>query len=189
MKSISGAIIAGGKSTRMGVDKATIKLNQETFLQKAVTLISHFSDEIFISSNTNFSNIDIPIVKDFYKNIGPIAGLYSILKVIPTQKVLLIPVDTPLLTKDVIQYLLANYDKKKQISICKTDDGLQMLVGIFDKSILPLLKDQINKEDYKLSNLLEKASIQIINVEKFKDQFVNINTQADLKKLNNQNKK
>lgn len=180
MKPISGAVIAGGRSTRMGLDKALIELNHVSFLQKAVTLISHFTDEVFISSNTDYPTIKRPIIKDVFKQIGPIAGLYSILKVIPTQKVFIIPVDTPLLTKEVIQYVLDHYDDTKQIAICKTDDGLQMLVGVFDKSILSLLKDQIKNEDYKLSNLLENANVQIIDVEKYKDQFANINTQTDL---------
>lgn len=188
MKPISGAVIAGGKSTRMGLDKALIELNHVSFLQKAVTLISHFTDKVFISSNTDYPTIELPIIKDVYKSIGPIAGLYSILKVIPTQKVFIIPVDTPLLSKEVVQHVLDHYDVTKQIAICKTDDGLQMLVGVFDKSLLPILESQIQKKEYKLSSLLDMSNAQIIHVKIFKNQFANINTQTDLMYLKQNNK-
>lgn len=183
MKSLSGAIIAGGKSTRMGVDKASILMNQQTFLQKAIALISSVTNPVFISSNTAYPAIDLHIIKDQFKDIGPISGIYSILQAIPTQKVLLIPVDTPLLSREVIHYILDNYNVNKQINICKTSDGLQMLVGVFDKSILPILEKQINNKDYKLSCILELVSTQIIDVDRFKDQFININTKNDLANL------
>lgn len=187
MESLSGAIIAGGRSLRMGVDKATIVLNQNTFLEKSIALLSPFSKHLFLSSNTNYGNIDIPIIKDIYENIGPISGLYSILKEISTDKVFVIPVDTPLLTKDVIQYVLNKQDKTKQISVCETDDGVQMLIGIYDKSILPIIENQIKENDYKLTKLLKKANIQLINVEKFSNQLANINTQIDLANLKDKN--
>jgi len=188
MKSISGAIIAGGKSTRMGVDKAMIKLNQDTFLQKAISLIASFTNNIFISSNRSYPKIDFPIIKDTIIGIGPLGGIQAILKAIPTQKVLLIPVDTPLLNEKVIQYILDNSDFEKEIIICKTHDGVQMLIGIYDVSLLPLIENQIKSKDYKLSNLLKKANVQIIEIDDFKEFFVNINTKIELNDLQNKAK-
>ena len=185
MKSISGAVLAGGKSFRMGTDKAMLQLNERTFLQNSLLLLASFTKELFVSSNKNYSNLSYPIVKDSFQNMGPLSGIHAILKAIPTQKVLIIPVDTPLLSKELLQFILDNYEPDKQLSICKTADGLQMLIGVFDKSLLPIIENQINNKEYKLTFLLDKASSQILDVSHFKDACININTQEAWKKLNN----
>jgi len=60
-----------------------------------------------------------------------------------------------------------------------------MLIGVFDKSLLPIIENQINNKEYKLTFLLDKASSQILDVSHFKDACININTQEAWKKLNN----
>lgn len=185
MKSISGAVLAGGKSSRMGTDKAMLQLNEHTFLQNSLLLLASFTKELFVSSNKNYSNLSYPIVKDSFQNMGPLSGIHAILKAIPTQKVLIIPVDTPLLSKELLQFILDNYESDKQLSICKTEDGLQMLIGVFDKSLLPIIENQINNKEYKLTHLLDKASSQILDVSHFKGACININTQDAWSKLKN----
>ena len=69
MKSISGAVLAGGKSFRMGTDKAMLQLNEHTFLQNSLLLLASFTKELFVSSNKNYSNLSYPIVKDSFQNM------------------------------------------------------------------------------------------------------------------------
>jgi len=180
---ISAAIIAGGKSTRMGTDKASMIYDELSFLQRAINLLNSFTDKIYISSNSQYQDVNFPIVKDQIKNIGPIGGIYSILKSIKTQKVLIIPVDTPLLSWELISFLLKNHKEQDQISILKSKDGLQMLVGIYDQSALPIIEGQIRKQDYKLRNLLDKLRVNILDATDYISDFQNINTQEDFNNL------
>jgi len=183
MEIISGGILAGGKSKRMGVDKAQLIFKKDTFLQRSINVLNFFTKQILVSSNTEYLNIKYPIVKDEIQDIGPIGGLYTLLKKIKTQKLLILAVDTPLINKEVIAFLLKNYNPKAQISVFKTEDGLQMLVGIYDKSLLPIIEKQIENADYKLRNLLAKTNVDIILGDAFIRQFKNINTKKALEQL------
>jgi molybdopterin-guanine dinucleotide biosynthesis protein A len=167
----------------MHTDKASLIYDQNTFLQRAISLLSHYTQKIVISSNRQYQNINYPIVKDSIKNIGPIGGIYSVLKHIDTQKVLIIPVDTPLLSKKLIHFLLDNYKEQDQLTILKSKDGLQMLIGIYDKSLIPVLEKQINKKDYKLRNLLDGLRVNVVDASEYRSDFKNINTKKEFDKL------
>jgi len=179
---ITGVVIAGGKSKRMGFDKAGIKIGDVTFLQSAVNLLHNFFDDVLISSNT--SGDDNPItVKDIIQDIGPMGGIYTCLQEVSSQKILVVPVDLPLLDKKLISYLLTSANWHKQATVFEVKGRLQPLVGLYDVSLLPLMRNQINKKDYKLHHLLQMSSCQIVNGDIFADKFVNINTQEELVRL------
>lgn len=183
---ISGLIIAGGKSRRMGQDKAQIIYQNQSFLDYAVSLVENFTDDIIISSNqspvTNY-----PIVADLYKNIGPIGGLYAGLQAVKNDFVLVLPVDMPLLNKEVFDRLFKNFNSRKQMNIFNLDDRPQMLTGIYHKNILPVIEEQILQKDYKLQHLLQKASYKLIDATAFKSIFVNVNSPVELNRLNQKN--
>jgi len=172
------AILTGGKSSRMGKDKALVLFRGKSLLQHAIDLFSSFSNEICVSANKEY-NTYLPIVKDRHKEIGPMGGIHALLTSCHADHVVVIPVDTPLISKEIIQELLDNHTTQ-QASVCRTKDGLQMLVGIYSKTILPILEKQIQNKDYKLSNLLDIANIQVLDMEKYATKFSNINTLNDL---------
>ena len=183
MNLLAAGILAGGKSTRMGEDKAMLLYKEQTLLQHAIDLLTPFGKRLYVSSNVTYTDLKVPIVFDSIKDIGPIGGIYSLLKEIKTQKLILTAVDTPLLTPKIIQYLLDNYDEKAKITVLKTTDGLQMLVGIYDTSLVPIIEKQIAKKDYKLAHLIDYAKTQILDATAFSDSFINVNTKGEFKKI------
>ncbi len=187
MNSLATGIIAGGKSTRMGKDKAMLLFKEQTLLQHAIDLLKPFGNQLYVSSNVKYTDLKVALVSDVIKDIGPIGGIYSLLKEMKTKKLLLTAVDTPLLTPEIIQYLLDNYDKKAEITALKTTDGLQMLVGIYDKSLVPIIEKQIAKGDYKLAHLIANAKTQILDATRFSERFVNVNTKNEFIKIINAN--
>jgi len=187
MAIISGGILAGGKSTRMGIDKATILYKNDTFLQHAINLLQPFTNQIFVSSNINHIDLDYSIVPDIIEDKGPIGGVYSLLKRISTQKLLIVPIDTPLLNSRVIAYLLANYDENAALTVCRSSDGLQMLVGVYDISLIPLLKKQMEDGVHKMSSLIKLTNAQVLDVTSFSESFINVNTKLELNDLNERN--
>ena len=181
---LSGIIIAGGKSSRMGADKTRMQFNDKTFLEHAVDLLKDFTDEIIISINRE-TDLGIHTVKDEIPDIGPLGGLYTALKNIQNNAAIVIPVDTPLLSKDVLKYLIENYSEHYQACIFEVNGKTEALVGIYHQNILPEIEEQIRKKDYKLQNLLQKSVARKINADIFAADFVNINTKENLEKILN----
>jgi len=178
---IVGIILAGGKSSRMGFDKTKIDFKGKSFLDKTIALMENFTDNILVSSN-NDVDIKYPIIKDEIKNIGPLGGIYTILKNIKNDVALIIPADMPMLDKEIIKKLIENYSENDDICVFENNGKPEMLVGIYHKRLLPIIEKQIEKKEYKLQILLQKSVSKKIDGSLFTQQFININTPDDLKK-------
>ena len=176
---LTGVIIAGGKSTRMGFDKSQIVYKGKSFLQNAIDLLTPFVDEIIISSNT-ITHPKYWVVNDSYFDAGPLGGIHASLLNTRTQKALMLPVDMPLLSRQAIELLLSGVDGAKQASIFEVQDRWQSLVGVYDVSLLPIIEAQLKKKDYKLKHLLQKSVVQLINGDRFAGEFVNVNSRDEL---------
>jgi molybdopterin-guanine dinucleotide biosynthesis protein A len=181
---ITGVIIAGGQSLRMGRDKKNIQYSGKTFLERAIELLSNITDEVVISSND-----DIPgsfhVIKDEKNGIGPMGGIYSVLKNIQNELALIIPADLPLLDEEILQFLISKYDRNSKACVFEINNQLEALVGLYHKDILPFMEQQIAMGEYKMQELLEKIIAQKVNGDAFKDKFLNINTPHDLDLLDN----
>ena len=184
---ISGIVIAGGKSLRMGTDKSSLVFQNQSFLNRAISLLQNFTDDIIVSTNDKIKAINYKTIPDAIHNTGPISGLYTCLSHIKYDIALIIPVDMPLLTTEVLTYLLKQADFSKKVNIFRTNDRLQMLTGLYHKDLVPVLKQQIDTGDFKLRNLLKKTSHHIIDAGDFSSQFVNINTPESLQKIQQKN--
>ncbi|MBC8551622.1 MAG: molybdenum cofactor guanylyltransferase, partial [Candidatus Brocadiales bacterium] len=74
---MNAVILVGGKSSRMGSNKAFLKLKGKTFIEMQIELLREMFDEIFISVNTSseYEYLNLPIFKDIYPGKGPLGGI------------------------------------------------------------------------------------------------------------------
>ncbi len=186
---LTGIIIAGGQSKRMGFDKTQIVYQNLTFMDRAVQLLTTVTSEIIISSNQPQSEYPYPVIKDKYPNIGPIGGLVSCLPLIKTEYAIILPVDLPLFSGELIQKLIQSSDLTKQINILSIDGRPQMLTGIYHKSVQTLIEKQIEKKDYTLRHLLNTATYKMIDATTYRHYFFNVNRPENLKILKNEYEK
>jgi len=182
---LTGVIIAGGKSKRMGKNKLLLTFQNQTLLDKAVYLLENFTSKIIISTNNDTLQTSYTVLRDSIQNIGPLAGIYQALNNATTPRIIIIPVDMPLLNKQILQFLLNKSEEYAQINIFKTTQHIQMLVGIYHKSLLPVIEKQIEKKLYKLRDLLPVSSVNYIDGTQFEDKFINVNTPLEWQNLIN----
>ncbi len=137
-KDITGVILAGGKSIRMGEDKAFLTIQGKTvieFLYRKMTLVF---ERVAIIANEpeKFRFLHSEIYSDVYPNMGPLSGMHSALVHSATQRVFVIPCDAPLLTQSIMERMISLHSPKP-ITYCKGGGFTQHLIGIFDKILLP----------------------------------------------------
>ena len=184
---LSGYILAGGKSSRMGTDKALLLVQQEPMLRRMIGLLKPFCKTIAISGEKpGYYEFNLEIVKDLYTDCGPISGIISSLKHSSTDWNLLISVDVPFMNEAFIQYLishLGNYD----CIIPEHEGGVEPLMGIYNKQIIPVVEEMIGLGDYKLKRLLSKLNVRYVNcnplIKQFPRLFVNINLPGDYQSI------
>jgi molybdopterin-guanine dinucleotide biosynthesis protein A len=185
---MKGIVLAGGKSSRMGTDKCLLKYDNQTFIQKAASLLQSICQDIVVSSpNKHFEKFDLDVVVDEFSDIGPIGGIYSALKHSDSETNIIIPCDVPLLNKDLLLFLLSK-SHKFEIVVPVFHQKIEPLVGIFKKSIVKIIQKNIEEKKYKISEILKQARTNFIEIEPqmpFYDTnlFLNINRPEDYQKF------
>jgi molybdopterin-guanine dinucleotide biosynthesis protein A len=144
---ITGIILSGGKSSRMGVNKSLLKINDKTIIGYVVELMQNiFSKVILITNNPDdYGFLGLETFEDIYEGYGPLAGIHSGLLNSSTKRNFVISCDVPLMTEQMIKYLV-DYPTDKLITIAKADGFIQQLVGIYNRDIIVAVKEILGKE-------------------------------------------
>lgn len=179
---ILGVVLAGGLSSRMGRDKANILVSGNSLLEHAVGLLFDCKVDLICVSGREYGD---EWILDFMPNKGPLGAIYSIVNTEKYKKfssLLIIPVDMPFLTVDVIHRLIA--DLKNHQAIYYENKQLPLLVknnGSLADALNLLFKNEALEHDFSIKKLLSLIKSKSIKVNDELIAFVNINTEDDLK--------
>lgn len=195
---ITGVILSGGKNSRIGVNKSLLKIRGKTAIEITADLMKSIFQQNILSTNSpsEYKFLNLPIVEDVYKNLGPLSGIHSALLKSSTEKNFVISCDVPLMSKEMIEYLI-NYKTEKQILITRAAGYLQPLVGVYNKSILPSIEKILMQDSHStigkrkcnsIHSLLESVQTEIIDPTSlpfYSDElFFNMNDKDDYAKIN-----
>jgi len=172
--SISAIIFAGGKSSRMGQDKALLPFaSYDTLSEFQYERLKSFFFKVYISSKSNKFNFDVEVIEDKHKVSSPLVGIISVLEILEAHEVFILSVDAPFVDKKIIEKLLAHKGDFDAI-IPRSPNGIQPLCGVYKHSILPLAKKQLRENKHKINDLLDKAKTLFIDFDSDAP-FVNLN--------------
>lgn len=182
---ITGIILAGGKSTRMGADKALLEINGETLLYHAVKLCRSVCNQVLISSNSVDHEMEgIIRIPDEIKDCGPMGGIYSCLKQAENDWSFVISVDAAFVTSDFVSFLSEQTQKKYDAVVPCHKKGKEPLIAIYNKSTLPAFKENLETGNYKMHFLFESLNVNFVDSDHWMRQnpklFHNINSPEDL---------
>lgn len=184
---LTGVILSGGKSTRMGGNKAFIEIEGTPIIQRIQTLFERLFDEIIIVTDQKelFSNLNAKIYLDLIPNRGVLGGLYTGLFFSSFPFSFCVACDMPFLKESVIKYLIKNIEDSDVI-VPKTKDGLQPLHAIYSKNCLEPIKKIIELGKYKIVDFYPMVKVKIIDENEFfsldpmRESFINVNTPEEL---------
>lgn len=153
---VTGIILAGGLSSRFGKDKSLAEFRGKTFIQHNIDILSQFTSNILISSNTTYhKKTGFPIIHDKIKNIGPAGGILSTLQHSQTKWNIVISVDLPLMNEHYLRYLADNRNEAL-VTIGKDSKGkIHPLCGLYSTDIVCYLQANIVKKKYSMKELLK----------------------------------
>ena len=169
-----GAIIAGGKSRRMGQDKAFVEWRGKTLITHVTERLSVQTDQLIINANSNLEHLGIGIVPDKIETGTPMAGLHAVLTYAVEHgfdAVLTSPCDTPLLPSD-LRALLSGHGA----AIAASGGQAHYLTGFWPVGSLDVLDGLIRVKDFAAAAKAKQVEWPV----KDYDPFLNINTPKDL---------
>lgn len=201
---ISGFVLAGGKSSRMGRDKAAISLNGRTLLEHALgTLRQVCSDVLILGSPQLYGNCGVEVVEDIFPGCGPLGGIHAALSRTRTMFNLIIAVDTPFLSVAFLRFMIDHAVASGAVVTTPEIAGYrQPLCSIYSRAFLPIAEQALGSEpsnrelfrhagksaDYKIVPLFPANGTCVISeaeMRKFAfttEMFDNLNTPDDLQR-------
>ena len=187
----TGVILSGGLSTRFnGQNKAFIRVGGKRILDRLYTIFSELFNEIILVTNDpmQFVEWDLTIVSDIFPVRSSLTGIHAGLFYMKHQFAFFSACDTPFLEKGLVEVLLENIDRKKDIIMPETSAGMEPLCAIYSKRCLNTAENHIKQNKFKIQRALSNHRLKKIpeTVLRAKDpeltSFFNINTLEDLAK-------
>ncbi|MCY4132526.1 MAG: molybdenum cofactor guanylyltransferase [Nitrospira sp.] len=191
---ISGVVLAGGKSKRMGMDKRHLSVHGKQLLDRVTSvLLELFPEVLLVLAEEDISRQDdrIRIVTDLMPDCAAVGGLYTGLYHSRYSRVFVVACDMPFINPAVIGLFLQKSDAT-DIVVAQLVTGLQPLHGLYSKQCLPVLKDMIDARDLRLQSIADKPGLTVHRVPETEIKcldpqlvsFLNVNSPADLELAN-----
>lgn len=166
MEAITGFIIAGGKSSRMGTEKALLTVNGKTLIDHAIAQARIICADILIAGPKETFSPYGRIVTDVYRDCGPLGGIHASLGRSETTLNLMIAVDTPFVSKGFLVHLAETARKNSAlVTLPRTKQGLQPLCAIYRDDFLPVAEKALKEGRLKLDALFHPATTCVIDLE------------------------
>jgi len=187
-KEITGIILAGGKSSRMGRDKGLCQFRGRKLVSYAIETLKPLCGRMLISANNDFedySSFGLEVLSDEVKGIGPMGGILTCLKQSETEHNLVLSCDTPFVTTALFEFLLNNIEKRQVVVPAHQTFLLEPLAAYYATNVLADLNRIVQSGDYKMMNFFKKVNFGSLAIDEllptFSDNFFhNLNTPEDL---------
>jgi len=186
----SGIILAGGESSRMGVNKAFIEVNGKRIIDATVELFGSLFPEVIIVSNAplDYAYLNARIAADIIPQKGSLGGIYTGLFYSSYPHSLVAACDMPFIRREVIEYLIGRIDHH-DVVIPHLSDGFHPLHAIYSRRCLPFMERLINEDNLKIINFFKKVRVrevkekELIQFDPLLRSFLNVNAPEDLEKI------
>jgi len=186
--SITAVILAGGKSSRMGRNKALLPIEGKPLIEHIQKRLSEIFSQIVISTATAnaFPQLQLPEVVDRYAETGPLGGITSVLES-GLSPIFCVACDMPFLNRELIEFQCSILDRDAVIPVW--DGRPEVLHSVYRATLLPAFQHGIKESLYKISDSLEESNIRYLLEEEIRRydpngfSFRNINTPEDYASL------
>jgi len=186
MPDLTAFVLAGGKSSRMGSDKAFLELEGKSLLVRALELAHTVTDEVRIVGQRDKFEPFGPVIEDIYTGRGGLGGIHASLTATSTDLNLILAVDTPFLRPEFLRYLVSEARRcPATITVPRLGSGFQPLCAVYRRSFLARAEQALQAGKNKIDPLYTPADTHILSEPElirlgfFAEMFDNLNTREE----------
>ena len=187
---VTGFVLVGGKSSRMGEDKALLSFEGSLFLEVALKRVRDICAKAYLVGSRERYGRFGEVVEDRFKDCGPLGGIHAALTASTDDLNLVVAVDTPLLQSRVLEYLIGRARQSSAlVTVSRSGDRLQPLGAVYRRKFAELAEGALKAGRGKIEALFSPAIIEAVEETELQDSgldtgtFLNVNTQADMREL------
>jgi len=160
---VSGAILAGGQSRRMGHDKAALMIAGESLLARTVRLVRTITSDVAVIGPAKRSALapNVPIIPDRWPDQGPLGGIATALQALSGGVILVVGCDMPFLNPSLLRHLIAlasGYDAV----VVRADGQAHPLHAVYQQSCSPVLEKQLIAGDLRVHQFLARLRVRYV---------------------------
>ena len=182
----TGIILAGGRSRRMGQDKATLVVAGATLFDRTLTMLRSLFPRVLIAGDRpDLAQADLPCVADIYPG-SALGGIHSGLSAATTEWAFVSPCDLAFPDAELARFILQHrngYD----VVVLRTPGGLEPVFALYHKRCLPAMEGMLTRGDYRIYDLYDQVRVCYLDMETLPDGWqralLNLNTPEDLQRL------
>ena len=186
-KGIPGIILAGGKSSRYGRNKALIEMNGIRLIERVIGVMEPVFEHLIIITNTpqEYAYLQLPTYEDLIKGLGPLGGIFTGLEAISDEVGFFVACDMPFLNSELIHHMVDVMEDFDAV-VPKVDWKIEALHAIYTKSCIPAITELIDNRDYQIFKFFQKVRVRYLNEEEIRGldpelrSFFNINKPEEL---------
>lgn len=190
-ENLVGVILTGGRSRRLGIDKATLGFGDRPLACRVADILRQFVSSFWLVTNfpLHHAPLGLPLLLDLYPHRGALGGLLTAMVITGAEYCLLVPCDAPFLQPALLAALTATIRQQRwQVVISQSSRGLEPLPGLYHRSLQPYLQKLVQQGDLRLrqlatrprTRLLSPAEVRAADPEELS--FFNLNTPEDLER-------
>ncbi len=184
--SVSAAIMAGGKSTRMGQDKAWIELDGEPLIKRVAGVLAEVADEVIVVANDpRYESLGLKVVRDRYPQGGALGGIATGVGAAAHATVLVAACDMPFLSADLWRLLLGHAGEA-DVVIPRVGAEYETMHALYTKACLPHMARAIAENRLRVISFFDAVSVKAIEEPELRTvdptlrAFTNVNTPEEL---------
>lgn len=183
---VTGAVLAGGRSTRLGRDKALLEIAGETLLARAVRTLAGVCGEVLVVAGPERQDVvpGVRVLPDERPGVGPLGGIATALRALRGERLLAVATDMPLLAPALLR-LLIDASPGYDVAIPRVGGRTQQLCAVYARSCLPYIDAQLDQGDFKIDRFFAAVKVRIIEEDALRPHdpdlrsFRNINREDD----------
>ena len=195
MLKLSVAIVAGGKSTRMGRDKAFVKLAGKPLIQHVIERSHNLgqSETILITNQPErYRHLGLAMFRDVCPNKGSLGGVYTALTCANNPHTLVIACDMPFIKTELLRFMIAQISDAIDIVVPRVDGYPQGLHAIYSQACLMPIREQLDANRLKIIRFYGQVRVRYLDEADYApydedcQSFTNLNTPKELQQARQQ---
>ncbi len=185
---VTAFILAGGKSARMGMDKAFVEFDGRTLLARALDLARSVTCDVYIVGGQEKFAPFAPVVEDVFRHRGPLGGIHAALRASLTELNVMLAVDAPFVSSSFLQYLIghARSTPEAAVVVPRGNQGWQPLCAIYRREFADAAENALRAGRNRIDRLFDTVRTRVIEEEEWEGAgfsfalYRNLNTPGEL---------
>lgn len=181
------AIMAGGKSSRMGQDKSFVLFAGQPLIERVLDRVQGLGDEVILSTNKpdEYAHLGLPMFGDEIRECGPLGGIYTAVYHARHPHTLVVACDMPWLNPDLLRYMV-DLRETADVVVPRWDKYPEPLHALYSKACLPPIKEKLDAGQLKITGFFGQVAVRFVErgeIERWDGNgrsFTNVNTPEDL---------